>query len=501
MTGAGEGGGRGASSAGGGPEGVRPEPGRLAYLALLATTMIGTLSGNVINAPLAAIRADFGVAEDKAVLAVAAFTLAMVVFVPLAGWLCDRFGSIRVLLVGIVLMVLAQGLAVFSVNLEMLVALRVAQGAACSTFPPGVQRALVDLFPSKGPAALAAWASAIGVGQAIGPPLGGFVSDLVGWRGVFVVQAVFCAVVALVVLTQVPRGPGRPTPVHRAGMLALMLAMGGASVFVTLVGQRAGLTWEIVSGVVAAACMVAFLLLSVRHPESLPTPRSLLEKRFLRATVGAWAPMLVMGVTLVSLPLYLAEIVGLSSGWVGLVMFTMALAMAASGRMNATFGRRYSLRVEAEAGLLVLGAAALVLGFWTRAGFRRFEAGGGEVLLSTGGAGAGGAGGFGVGAGSGGVAGDVVLQIAGIVVLLALMGSALNAAQSTAAYSISRSETARNPMAFGIHNTSRFLGMAIGYAWAALVYPTGGFVLLFVGAALVALFAWAVVLIGGPLED
>lgn len=448
------------------------EPGGLAYVALLATTTIGTLSGNVINAPLHRIRTEFGASDSQAVLAVASFTIAMVIFVPFTGWLCDRFGTVRILGLGLATMVLAQIVAAFSMNLEMLVAMRVLQGVACSTFPPGVQRALVQLFPSKGAAAMAAWASAIGVGQAVGPPVGGLISDLVGWRGVFVFQAALCTVVALVVLLRVPQVPGTRAPINGLGMTILMLAMGSLSLAVTLVGQRADWRVELTVGVLASVLLATYVFLAARHPERLLEPRSLLERRYVRATMSAGSTMLIMGVCLVSMPLYLGETLHLSPGPVGFVMFAMALAMALSGRLIARLGDRYSLRVVIELGLVVLVAAPLVLGWWT----------GREVSADPG-------------------TGEVVTRVVGIIVILVVIGCALNAAQSTAAYSISRSKAAKNSMAFGIHNTSRFMGMATGYAWAALVYPLDNALLLYGGVSMVGFAALMTVVIGGPLRQ
>ena len=74
------------------PDGRAPSrvPGRAAYIALLGTTSAGTVGGTIINAPLDWIKEDFGASDSRVVLSIAAYTVAMAVFVPLAGWLCDR---------------------------------------------------------------------------------------------------------------------------------------------------------------------------------------------------------------------------------------------------------------------------------------------------------------------------------------------------------------------------------------------------------------------------
>ena len=438
------------------------EPGKIAYVALLCTTMVGTLSANVMNAPLHRIQRDFDASDAEIVLAVSAFTISMVVFVPLTGWLCDRYGAVRVVLISLGAMVVAQLLAAFSVNLEMLILLRLAQGIACSAFPPGIQRALVALWPSKGQAAMAAWASAIGAGQAIGPPVGGVISDLFGWRSVFLFQALVCLILTVTIIAAVPKARGKQVPVHPIGMFVLMLAVAAAVLTVTLIGQRASYRAELVAGVVAALSVGLYAFLATKFPQRLFEPRSLLEKRYIRGTVTAGASMLIMGVCLVSLPLYLGGTIGLSPGPVGLVVSAMAASMLMSGRLTAWIAAKLGSRQVVKMGLTILIVAPLFLGWWTS--------------WQT----------------------SIEYQLGIIVLLLLIIGTGINASQSVSAFAISRSTAARNTMAFGIHNTARFMGMAIGYAWAALIYPTGDSLLLYGGVSAAALFALLVTVIGGP---
>jgi len=437
-------------------------PGNIAYAALLCTTTVGTLSANVINAPLHRIQQEFHASDAEVVLTVSAFTVAMVVFVPLTGWLCDRYGAVRIVVLGLGIMVAAQLLAAFSVNLEMLILLRLAQGIACSAFPPGIQRSLVGLWPAKGQRAMVAWASAIGAGQAIGPPIGGVISELYGWRSVFFFQSFVCLVLMVTIILVVPKEAGKRVPMHPMGMFVLMLAVTASVIAVTLIGQRASLLAEMITTVVAAISIGVYAYLATKFPRRLFEPRSLLEKRYIRGTLTAGTAMLILGVCLVSLPLYLGDILGLSPGPVGVVVSAMAAAMLLSGRLTAWFSDKIGSRRVVELGLSVLIVAPLVLGWWTSE----------QSSLQA--------------------------QLTVLVLLLLLIGTGINASQSVAAFAISRSTAAQNSMAFGIHNTARFMGMAVGYAWAALVYPLDNSLLLYGGASAAALIALLATVIGGP---
>lgn len=442
---------------------VQPRrPGTVAFLTMLTITMVGTMAGTMINAPLPDIQAEFRATESQVILPVAAFTVMMVIFAPLAGWLCDRAGPARVLLISISVMALTQFIAASSSSLEMLIIMRAFSGAACSTFPPGVQRGLVILWPKRAQSSLTAWASSIGLGMAVGPALGGFVAEFMGWRWIFVFHAAVCLLLAIIVLLMVPSIPGRKAPLHGLGMTVLMTTMGAAIIAITLVGQRAGAVAEIVVGVLAAVGMVVMLRLAARDPERLFEPRSLLEKRYLRGTVVAGVVMFVLGTFLVCLPLYLGEM-GLTSGAIGLLLFTLALSMMLSGGVNTWLSALASPRLTMQIGLVLLVVTPLLLSAWLTT----------PTATSPGG-------------------------LALVVVLLVLAGAGINAAQSVSAFAISRSHAAQNSLVFGIHNTMRFLGMGSGYAWAALMLPVADPLSVFAGATAMAAVALLVVIIGGP---
>lgn len=442
-------------------------PGWLAYVALLGTTSAGTVGGTIINAPLEWIKLEFGASDSRVVLAVAAYTVAMAVFIPLAGWLCDRLGPIRVLMLGLAVLAAAQLAAVLSVNLEMLIALRALQGMACATFPPGVQRALPALWPHKGAAALAAWASAIGVGQAVGPPIGGVIAQFVGWRGVFGFAGVLSGLLLVAVVLTVPRIPGRKVPIHAPGVLVLMLSIGLFVVAATMVGQRAPWGQDVLVAGAALVSGVAFLVIAARRSEKLVAPRALLERRYTRATAMAASTMFIMGIVLTSLPLWLAQVLELGPGSVGVIVFAMAAAMATSAKLTSAVRRVWGGWVTSIAALVVLMAVPLLLGLWLDVG-------------------------------PGGSA--VVVQALVIVLALLTMGVAINAGQSIAAFSVSLSDTGRNSLAFGMHNTARFVGMALGFSWTALLYPLGSMVLTFTGALVAAGVTLWLVVAGGPLD-
>lgn len=445
------------------PQTTPATPGRTAYVVLLASTTLGTLSSTIITSPINRIASGLGVGSREIVFAVAAFTLAMVAFAPMAGWLCERLGPRRFLIASLGLMVLAGVGAALSPNLLTLVGMRALQGIACSAVPPAVQQTLAVFWAHNRARVMATWASAIGVGQALGPPLGGVVADLVGWRGVFVTHAVLSGVLALLLWRTVPAvTAGRP-PMHVSGMLTLVLGAGGIVGAMTALGQGSPMQLTVVLVVLGIIGVVLHLLLAKRSSRALVPLSLFAERRYYRSTASAGTSMAILGIFIVATPLELGREFGLSPGRIGAITVALAASMALFAPVSSRLGERITPRRVLHLGLAVLVCSPLLL----------------SVALTLDG---------------------VRLPLTVAFVVLSISGCAIGSVQSVAALGVMRSPAASNGTALGIHNMVRFSGLAVGYAWVALTYPTGSLLLVFAGPAVLAAVTLALVLAGPPAE-
>jgi MFS family permease len=432
---------------------------RLAYVVLLGTSTMGTLSSNIANAALHSIAEDLGTSSSEVVLVVSAFTIAMVVFAPLAGWLCDRWGARRFLIASLALMVVAQVGAALSPGLGVLVAMRVGQGIACSAIPPAVQLMLNRGWPASRARVMGAWASAIGVGQAIGPPLGGAVAGLWGWRAVFLAYAVLCVAFVACVVLVVPPAPARRVGLHVAGTASLAAGVGSLVTGLTVAAQ--GWSAPLAGALLALGSLSLALAWRAAHqsPAAFLDPVLLREPRYLRSTVSAGVVMAVLGIVIVTVPLQLGRGAGLAPGPIGGTMFVLALSMAVFAPVSSRIGERVTARRVLHAGLAALVLGLPVLGWAAPLASGRWG-------------------------------------LAPLAVALVLVGCGIGAVQSTAAFALARSPAAALGTALGLHNTVRFAGLAVGYAWAAATFPRAGLWLVFGGGSVMAL--GALLMVSGP---
>src|SRR5690349_10272247 len=153
----------------------------LGLAALLSGTLLGTLSNNIVNVPLPAMLADFDAPLSSGVFVVVGFLLTFTATMPLVGWIGDRFGRRRVYLLALVGTAVCAIGAATAPTLPVLIAWRCVGGVVAAAFGPAVMGLLTWMFSGERRArAVGLWASVNGIGQAVGPSMGGFVADAWG---------------------------------------------------------------------------------------------------------------------------------------------------------------------------------------------------------------------------------------------------------------------------------------------------------------------------------
>ncbi|TRW81741.1 multidrug efflux MFS transporter [Mycolicibacterium sp. 018/SC-01/001] len=420
----------------------------LGLAALLAGTLVGTVSNNIVNVPLGAILSDFDAPLGNGVFVAVGFLVCFAAALPLAGWLGDRFGRRRVYCVSLIATAVCAVGAATAPTLPVLVAWRSVGGVAVAALSPPVMGLITWMFSGdRRGRALGAWASVNGLGQAVGPTVGGVLAGSFGWRWVFV-PLVPVAVAGLIgTLRHVPRYPGAAIPFDLTGAVSLTvgsaLLMGG----VAIVPQPDLPGWAALVCLAAAALVLAgFVWHCLRAPHPFVDVRLVIESRFARSCLAAFAQMFCLGATLLAVPLYL---VGRSASVsiAGFVLFalpaTMALLAPFVGRWLDRLGPRRVLR----SGLAVLAAAqaALIAALW------RPEP-----------------------------------AIGPMVGVLLCCGVGIALVQTPAATGATRSPAGESGTGLGLFNLVRFGGAAIGASWVAVALEFAGEPLVFAVTAGVA---------------
>jgi EmrB/QacA subfamily drug resistance transporter len=150
------------------------------------------LDSTILTTAVPDIARSLKVTPVQMSLAVAAYVLAVAVFIPISGWFADRFGARRIFVSALAVFTLGSVLCGLARNFEMLVAMRVVQGLGGAMMTPVGRLILLRSFPrAELMTAMTYMTLPAIVGPVIGPLLGGILTSTLSWRWIFYVNLPF----------------------------------------------------------------------------------------------------------------------------------------------------------------------------------------------------------------------------------------------------------------------------------------------------------------------
>jgi predicted MFS family arabinose efflux permease len=286
------------------------------------------------------------------------------VSLPVYARLSDRYGRRALLLAGMALFLLGSGLSACAPSMEALAAFRGLQGLGAGALE-GLSFILVaDLYAGRRSAALqGVLAGLMGLSFIAGPLVGGFLTDHVGWRWVFLVNLpigiIALAIVASVLPASLGRREDRRAPLDLAGIALLTGAVG-----LVLVGLS-----ERIAGLIVAGGLLAVVFLRFERRAAAPiVPLSLFSDRRTAAILAAGATgAFGLFASVLLLPRYFQGVRDVSATHSGLLIYPLLLGLVVSVNVaGALIVRRGEYRAPILAGLATLTLGAL--------GFATFDA-------------------------------------------------------------------------------------------------------------------------------
>jgi DHA2 family multidrug resistance protein len=168
-----------------------PDPFTRTMLTIAATAavMMVTIDATIAIIALPRIKSSLAASQEQIAWVLTSYLIAGAIATPLSGWLADRFGRNKVLAIAVLTFTLASLGCGLSPNLEVLVLFRFLQGATGASIVPLTQVLLLDINPPErhGPAT-ALFGIGTLFGPMIGPTLGGWLTEYVSWRAIFLIN-------------------------------------------------------------------------------------------------------------------------------------------------------------------------------------------------------------------------------------------------------------------------------------------------------------------------
>jgi EmrB/QacA subfamily drug resistance transporter len=347
---------------------VRDLTGRQRLILLAASLAVGLafLDETAVVTALRAIQRDFGATSAEVQWVIGAYLLALASLMAAAGRLADLYGRRRLLVIGAALFGLGSLACAAAPSEEALIAARAFQGCGSALLMPlGIANATAALPDDKRGWTVGVVSTGATVFLALGPLVGGGLTELAGWRWIFIINLPAVAGILAVALTRMPESrAAEPEPLDRLGLV--LLVTGLVSLTLPLLNMHdwgAGSPATIGLLVAAAALLGSFVAAERRSPHPLIRLDLVGDPRVAGLLGALFAiQFCILGLTIYG-TLYLQHVLGYSPATAGLFMLpTVAAApflSAPTGRLTDRVGAR--LPTAAAMGLAAAALAAVAL--------------------------------------------------------------------------------------------------------------------------------------------
>jgi len=308
----------------------------------VSSMFLSILDTTIVNVALPRIAESFDVPVGGIGAIVTGYLVSLAVVIPASGWLADRFGYRRILLVALAVFTLSSALCGLAQDEAQLVAFRVLQGVGGGMMTPvGFAMLLREFPPAERLRANQVLMVPTALAPACGPVVGGLLVDTVGWRWVFYVNLPIGLAAFVFGMLTLPRHEGSET--GRFDLAGFVLAGAGFAAVMYALTEGATLGWGTpeILGAAAGGLVLLALLVRVETRKAEPMLRfGLYGDRLFRRTSSA-AVLSTAGFlgVLFLVPLTLQANLDLGALQAGLCVFPEALGVMLGSRL---MGRPYS---------------------------------------------------------------------------------------------------------------------------------------------------------------
>jgi EmrB/QacA subfamily drug resistance transporter len=339
------------------------DPGRRLALIVACALFIENMDSSAIATALPAIAADLGTEPIALKLALTAYLMSLAVFIPISGWVADRYGARPTFMAAIAVFLLGSLACAASQTLAQLVAARFLQGIGGALMVPVGRLVLLRTVPKSELVRALSWLTIPAlVAPIIGPPLGGLLVTVGDWRWIFLINIPIGLLGIALAHRFIPDIREPATPLDARGF-----ALSGLGLALALFGFST-LGRHLVATSLAASCLVlglvalaAYVWHAGRHANPLIDLRLLRHPTFRAGVLGGGLFRIGIGATPFLLPLMLQLGFGLSALQSGLITFASAAGAMFMKTIAATVLRRFGFRRVLWINALL--ASAMLAGF------------------------------------------------------------------------------------------------------------------------------------------
>lgn len=330
-------------------------------------SMMAPLDSTIVSVSLPEIAQDLGMNYAEIIWVPTAYLVTLAVMILVMGRVSDLYGRKRIFIAGFGIFTFGSLLCSLATSGNELVLFRILQGFGAACFGATSTAIVTETYPSQERGkALGINAMAVYIGLSLGPPLGGVLTDTLGWRSIFwVTVPIGMVVIALAQYKlKTVRPEERKVRFDVPGLFLFATTLVSLLVALTLGEQLGWASFEIIG--LFAICVVGFVLFvyveSVKGESALLDPKLFTKNRlFAAANISAFLNYTsFFGVTFM-ISFYLQRVLGMSVLEAGAVLLIMPVTMAIISPISGRLSDRLGSRALASTGMFIVALALIWL--------------------------------------------------------------------------------------------------------------------------------------------
>ena len=333
---------------------------------IMLGTFMAVLDSSIVNVALPHMMSTFGVDREQIEWVATGFMLTSAVVMPLVGWLTNRISYKALYLGSLLLFTLASAACAMAWSYESLIAARILQAMGGGAIQPIGMAIVAELFePHERGRALGIWGMGIMAGPAIGPTLGGYLTDAFSWRTIFSVNLPVGALTLLagMIIMRPLRARGARRPFDLLGFTFLSMAL-IAGLTALSNGQVKG--WHSdyihICEAIAVVGVVMFIPVELTTEHPLLDLRLFLIRNYLLSILLAIFRAIGLFGSVFLFPIFLQNLMGYTPVRAGLWMLPNALAVGLTMPLAGKLADRYSPAMLTAVGAVLVGSSLVIFG-------------------------------------------------------------------------------------------------------------------------------------------
>ena len=338
----------------------------IAVIAGMIGAFMAILNIQITNASLLYIEGGIGTGVDNGTWISTSYLIGEIVVIPLTAYLSRVFSFRNYILASTVFFALFSMACAFARDLPSMIALRGLQGFAGGVLIPMAFTMVATKLPkAQQPVGLAMFAIAVTFAPAIGPTIGGYLTENYGWQTIFFVNTLPSIVMIVALYLTLEREPMR-LGLFREGDWAGIVTMAiGLSSLQTLLEEGNKDDWFgspfiVHLAVIAAVFLLAFLVIELTAKKPLVNLRLLLNRNFGIGTITNILVGFALFGSIYVLPQYLGQVQGYNAEQIGLVLAWTGLPQLVLIPLVPWLMKRFDIRYIASLGILIFAASCFM---------------------------------------------------------------------------------------------------------------------------------------------